>query len=210
MKKEWLSAFLLSLFIVVTTLTVSACSTSNRAGKNAGNPDARQSVTPLSAETEQNPGETQPQQDKKTLHQIVVQRDNDRFTLKVTPGQKPYGLVSDIQNLRWIALRGGLGIENIAEGHDHLEIIRQSEKNEVKSKGLWIRLYYETYKPEQGMNDFGHKDIIVYAAPRNPNDAFLGIQNTDDQTKWSLFSLPGYGPWLKKEIDILLRLATGL
>ncbi len=181
------------ILMIIITITVTACS---------ANPGPTPPVLVHGAEAE-------PRLER-TLSRIVIQRGKDCYTFRIQPGSRPYGLVTDIQNIRWIAIRGGAGIEPIEKEVADLGIVRESEKDNATGKGLWVRFYYESYKPAQGMNDPGHKDIIVYTDRENVADAFLGIQNPDHQEKWDIFVLPGYGPWLQKEIDVLLRLATGL
>lgn len=60
------------------------------------------------------------------------------------------------------------------------------------------------------MNDVAHKYLIIYTDPGKVNNAYLEVQNLDNQTKWDLYRLPGYGQWLKKEVDLLLRRYKGL
>lgn len=185
------------LVMIMITIMVTACSNAN-----AG-------LTPPVLSHGATPGEDQRGAEvesrlETTLIRIVVQRGQDRYSLRTQPGLNPYGLVTDIQHIRWIAIRGGAGIEPIEK--EVLDPVRES----VTGKQVWVRFYYEPYKPEQGMNDRGHKDIVVYTDPENVADAILGIQNPDHQERWDMFVLHGYGPWLQKEIDILLRLAAGM
>jgi len=157
-------------------------------------------------------------EEKRVLNKIVIQRGEERFSFE-EKNWSSYNLVSDVENLLIIAPRGGAGIDPSTFETDievnKIDTVRESEKNvddksEVENKGVWIRLYYHPYRSGQGMNDFKHKDIVVYIDPHDRANAYLARQNPDDLSKWDLILLPGYGLWLQKEIEMLLRLKTGL
>lgn len=201
------SVFFGVIFLIVIAPTITACSTRNEeTNKNGANPG----IVHVKEETRQALEEFS-QSEQRILNQIVIQQGGNRFVLQNLSSKKPLGLVSDIENLLWIAPRGGAGIEPEVEERKatNLKIIQESNESTV-SKNTWVRLYYQPYKPVQGMNYIGHKDIIVYIDPDNNKNAYLGIQNPDNQTEWNLFLLPGYGQWLQKEIDMLLRLTSGI
>ncbi|EJL47395.1 hypothetical protein P4V44_05720, partial [Brevibacillus agri] len=61
-----------------------------------------------------------------------------------------------------------------------------------------------------GHYKFPRKDIILYVDPQSPDDAFVAIQNPEKLDEWRVLKVSGYGPWLKKEIDLYLSLNTGL
>ncbi|MFZ5597566.1 MAG: hypothetical protein ACOY31_11210 [Bacillota bacterium] len=148
--------------------------------------------------------------------QVVIQRGNHIYPpLKNISSEEP--IISDIQNLRWIAYRGGAGMNfrQVVKDQKDISIVKASETIESNGKAQdgsrWVRLYYGPYKPVQGVNDIGHKDIIIYADnSQDPEDAYLLIQNPDILTEWTVITLPGYGQWLQKEIDMLLRMKMGL
>jgi hypothetical protein len=151
---------------------------------------------------------------------MIVQRGHDGirdgFKNDSLDKLKSYGIVLDMKNLLWLATRGAAGIE--AEGEKkavaEFSVIAESEESlagdTVNSDNCWIRLNYEAYFPDQGVNVWEHKDLIIYIDPDNADDAFLGVQDPQEQMLWTVFRLPGYGTWLEKEIDMLLRLTTGL
>ena len=132
-------------------------------------------------------------------------------------------IVNDIDTLLWIVPRGGAGISD--EGKSVLEkdnsIILESEgclnqyqssKNEdwygnTDGKNLWIRVINVPYFPEEGVNELGHKDIMIY---QEGKDAYFALQDPENLEMWTIWQLPDYGVWLEKEIDMYLRVTTGL
>lgn len=51
---------------------------------------------------------------------------------------------------------------------------------------------------------------MVYLDNDNNSNAYLGLQNPDNETQWTIILLPGYGSWFEREIDMIMRLTTGL
>lgn len=152
---------------------------------------------------------------------LLIQKGADKMRIGLDANH--HGIIWDIEDLLWIAPRGGAGIEgggtekNISE----LPIIKESETAliddttdwysfEVDTENLWIRLICAPYKPAQGENSIAHKDIMVYLDNDDNNNAYLGIQSPDDETEWTIIPLPGYGLWLAREIDMIMRRTTGL
>lgn len=153
------------------------------------------------------------------LNYIIIKQDNLHEVYQNDSSDSlrnngNYGLVADIEDLMWIASRGLLGLDKQEEKSiNELPVIQESFRSDfgkdVKSKNVWIRLNYEPYVPEQGMNVIAHKDLIVYLDPQNQDNAFLGIQNVQDLNTWTIILMPGYGPWFEKEINMLLYFTTG-
>lgn len=193
--------------VIITLFVVVACTRSSEANQST----AHSGIPQAAAESEQHQNAVAPTEGK-ILIRIIVQKDGHRFSLENSSLRKSNGLVSDVQDLLWIAYRGGAGIDPAkAEERNtkDLEIVQESNES-IVTEHTWIRLFYQPYKPPQGMNDFGHQDIMVYSDPQNLHDAYLAIQDPDDQLKWKVFPIPEYGSWLQKEIEIFLRLTTGL
>ncbi|MCM1542731.1 MAG: hypothetical protein NC121_15915 [Blautia sp.] len=71
---------------------------------------------------------------------------------------------------------------------------------------VWLRIVQEPVIPEAG-SSASHKDYIFY---REGDDACIGIQSAEDERLWTIWTMPGYGDWLEREIDIYLRMTTGL
>jgi len=217
---------ILSLFLVLTfALTlVTGCSRTQNTSNTSGKP----SVSTSGASTSSTENATQVEQE--ILNYVIVQRGQDdvRVVFQNDSSDKlrtlrSYGLISDVENLLWIASRGGAGIDSEGEKKmlTELPVIQESYKsnigngkirfdNAVDSKNVWIRLNYQPFKPGQGMNVWGHKDLIVYIDTENHDNAFLGIQDDQDQNVWKIILLPGYGPWFEKEINMLLRLTIAM
>jgi hypothetical protein len=162
------------------------------------------------------PDITTSRSEKPQPKQVVIKRGNHIYPpLRNISSVEP--IISDIQNLRWIAYRGGAGLDfrQVEKDQKDISIVKASEtiesNGEAQDGSPWVRLYYAPYKPVQGANDTGHKDIIICADnPQDPEDAYLLIQNPDNLTKWTVITLPGYGQWLQKEVDMLLRMKMGL
>ncbi|HML37988.1 MAG TPA: hypothetical protein PKA19_11310 [Bacillota bacterium] len=162
-----------------------------------------------------------------TLDAVLMQRGTDKLRTGLKNDSadilNSYGIVRNVEELLWIAPRGGAGIE--ADGTEKnisdLPAIKESEAAltdnptdwyslEVDTDNLWIRLIYDPYKPAPGVNSMAHKDIMVYLDNDNNSNAYLGIQNPDDETQWTVISLPGYGSWFEREMDMIMRIAAGL
>ena len=172
---------------------------------------AKQPPAPAAEKTPALSSEPQTQKaPKKILTQVIVQRGSDVFTLDHLQSEDA-GIISDIQDLLWVAPRGGAGIQPEVIQAEPEELDRVLEKGEkMKETFYLVRLVYEPYRPGQGMNDLAHKSVIIFTDPEGANDACLGVQNPDRQTRWNLYRLPGYGHWLEKEVDLFLRLRMGL
>jgi hypothetical protein len=143
---------------------------------------------------------------------LVIQRGRVRFSLEAALLRPRPGLVLDIRDIRWISLRGGAGIEPRVEEKDAKDVVAIAESDQLNTEVslYFVRLAYQPYRPGPGMNDFSHQDLIVFIDPNREDNAYLGIQNPDAPGNWSLTLLPGYGPWLKKEIDLFLRIRLGM
>lgn len=211
---------ILSLFLILTLslFLLTACCKTQDTINTSNRPPTSQQTTAVVTQVKQ-----------EILNQVIVQRGKDSLRVGFQNDSSDklrtlgiYGLVSDVENLLWIASRGSADID--PEGEKiitELPVIQESSKStvnggdilfydDVKSKNVWIRLNYKPFIPSQGTNIWGHKDLIVYLDPDNHNNAFLGIENAQKQNTWNMILLPGYGPWLEKEIDILLRLTIAM
>lgn len=138
------------------------------------------------------------------------------------PLEEQLNLLEDIRNLMWIAPRGGAGItgETVSAEANALPVVSESEMaveqseelwyKETASSNTWIRLFYTAYMPEEGVNAWGHYDILLCVDTENSNDALLMIQDPQLESTWKVVRLPQYGQWLSCEIDMLLRLYFGM
>lgn len=123
-------------------------------------------------------------------------------------------LIVNIESLYAIAQRGGAeinesGTERIATRESESEVLEKSDEDAVDIGTSYVRLRYDPVVPEAGQNDMGHKDLIVFVDADHRDDAYLGVQNPNSPEEWTLFPMPGYGPWLTKELAIILRAGFG-
>jgi len=201
--------------ILISTLIIIRCLTNEKPPVTALtiSPSSYDSATLISKAQNKN-SDIQDQ-----YKEMVVQRNYDCFSFQKNQIANQ-GIVLDIQNLLFIVPRGGAGITDIGIEKDssELSIINESD-NFIKKhlnadtsdkKYTYIRLIYDSYIPQEAENATRHKDIIIYLQPDNSNDAIFAIQDPVKQSKWTITTLVGYGDWLTKEIDILLRIKTGL
>ena len=133
------------------------------------------------------------------------------------------GLLNDIQALRWIVPRGGIGIEEPAGEQNTSDNTFLSESSEILEEyssqmeedwyfdfednpNVWVRLNYDSYKPAEGVNDIAHKDILLYVEGEN---LYFAIQDVDNEELWMITKVPGYGSWMEKELELFYRLYMG-
>ncbi|SHN84836.1 hypothetical protein [Desulfitobacterium chlororespirans] len=170
-------------------------------------------------------------QEQPALESIIYQRGWDKLWLCVginndasdklrTLGS--YGLISDIEQILWMVSRSEFtDTESEKKSAAELPVIKESELNlphdetmlfydHTGSKHSWIRLNYKPYIPGQGMKAWTHKDLIIYIDPDCEANAFLGVQDPQNDNLWEIHALPGCGPWLAKEIDMLASMTTAL
>lgn len=125
------------------------------------------------------------------------------------------GIVMDIDNLAWLALRYDeiINCGEISEKDNeyiqesNMALTNEGDVIQYDSKGYWVRIENNIVMPLPGTTVTGHKDYMMYV---DETEAYLAIQSPINLEMWSLYKLPGYGDWLKKEIDIILRKNTGL
>lgn len=204
--------FIYVLLICFNTFLIIGCSQNN---KDNSSTLADQPSSNLSENNENTNTESGQLQCK----EMIVQREADCFSFKKDEIARE-GILQDIEDLLWIVPRSGAGINEAGTDKDisKVPIIKDINKvihnnyttDETNNKYTWIRLVCDPYLPKEGENAVKHKDIILYVDPDNASDAVFGIQNPDKESQWNVTVLPGYGEWLKKEIDILLRIKTGL
>lgn len=82
-------------------------------------------------------------------------------------------------------------------------VLNGSEEAENK---VWIRIVQNPVLPTAD-STIPHKDFIFYV---NGEDAYVGIQSPEDNNSWAIWKMPDYGDWLEKEINIYIRMTTGL
>lgn len=132
-------------------------------------------------------------------------------------------ILDDIQILKWIVPRGGIGVEEPAgeqSASDNNFLLESNKIFEEYSSQMeedwyfdfedhdkvWVRLNYNSYKPAEGVNDIAHKDIMLYI---EEEDLYFAIQDVDNEELWRITKIPGYGSWMEKEIELFYRLHMG-
>lgn len=120
------------------------------------------------------------------------------------------GLIKNIQSLAWLAPRGGLEMELVSENISGTEnaFISSSEHGaeDTDAGSVWLRISGETATDAgDGTSIPETQDILAYIQDA---DLYLGIQNAS--LTWEIWKLSGYGDWFEKEIQLFLRVATGL
>ena len=126
------------------------------------------------------------------------------------------GLLQNIEQLAYLAPRGGLGMEMEAEkvpesknpylaesaGLTDMEEILTSESGLV-----WVRLFCGSSADSgEGTSVPEHGDIAAYV---QEEDLYIA-EETGEKDLWNIWKLPGYGEWLEQEIRIFLRDMTGM
>lgn len=126
------------------------------------------------------------------------------------------GMLQNIEQLAYLAPRGGLGMEEEAENvqGDSNPYLSESgstgdmEEILTSESGLtWIRISGRsgadsgsgTSVPERG-------DIAAYV---QEEDLYIA-EETGEKDVWNIWKLPGYGEWMEQEIRIFLRVMTGM
>ena len=132
----------------------------------------------------------------------------------------PAGLDKTFATMLWISTHEGeiLG-ENVA-GSDSPCIAEREKILQAAAEGakvwdmpgevslVWVRMKQEPLVlPEGSLGQTAHKDYIIY---RNGEDAYVGYQSVEDGSKWTVIRIAGYGEWLERELDIFIRMTTGL
>ncbi len=142
---------------------------------------------------------------------IIVKMDN--ITIKCS--DSGIGIVEDIEKLTWMSLRSdefeNLGsikeIENDYVLESKQVLIDDDIMIDSKGAGCWVRVINNINMPVAGTSITGHKDYLLYV---DECDAYLMIQSYENLEYWSVYKLPDYGTWLKREIDIIIKCSTGL
>lgn len=121
------------------------------------------------------------------------------------------GLVKNIENLIWLAPRGGLNMELVGEdvSEEYNPYIYESTHLEAEDSSdlIWVKILEDPSDSDKGEGTSvpEKKDTLAYI---QQEDLYIAIQNSDLQ--WQLWKLAEYGDWLEKEIRIFLRVTTGM
>lgn len=138
---------------------------------------------------------------------IFVNRHSDVFS----GDGDTVGIVATLKSFEWLVPRSNGG-ECIADNISAAENEFITESNNVLDGAeetgdkVWIRIVQNPVLLTAG-STIPHKDFIFYVAGE---DAYVGIQSSEDNNSWAIWKMPDYGDWLEKEINIYIRMTTGL
>ena len=187
MKKAGL-LFLLCAF----TLLMGGCAVNNENASVQNNDDI------ISGESEISTGEEK---------HFWVNRQGEIFDSTNAPG----GVGESLDTIVWMAFRGGAIISEDMPAEENAYILESNkvlEGSEEAEDHVWIRIEQEASIPQEGsLGQVSHKDYIFYV---QGEDAYVGVQSAEDTELWTILEMSDYGDWLEKEIDIYVRMTTGL
>ena len=136
-----------------------------------------------------------------------VNRQGEVFDSTNAPG----GVDESLDTIVWMAFRGGTIISEDLSAEENEYILESNqvlEGSEEAEDHVWVRIEQEAYIPQEGaLGQVLHKDYIFYV---QGEDAYVGVQSAEDTELWTILEMTDYGDWLKKEIDIYVRMTTGL
>ena len=123
----------------------------------------------------------------------------------------PGGVDESLDTLVWMAFREGTVISEDMSAEENAfipESDRVLEGSEEVENHVWIRIEQEPFTASEGsLGQVSHKDYIFYV---QGEDAYVGVQSAEDTELWTILEMADYGDWLEKEIDIYIRMTTGL
>ena len=136
-----------------------------------------------------------------------VNRQGEVFDSANAPG----GVDESLDTLVWIAFRGGAIISEDQTAEENTYILESNkvlDGSEEVENLVWIRIEQEASISQEGsFGQVSHKDYIFYV---QDEDAYVGVQSAEDAKLWTILEMTDYGDWLGKEIDIYVRMTTGL
>ena len=123
----------------------------------------------------------------------------------------PGGVDESLDAIVWLAFREGTVISEDQPSEENACILESNKVldgfEEVEDH-VWIRIAQEALIPQEGaLGQVSHKDYIFYV---QGEDAYVGVQSAEDTELWTILEMTDYGDWLEKEIDIYVRMTTGL
>lgn len=165
---------------------------------NAGSAPVEDSSGAVSDESEVADGEEK---------HFWVNRQGEVFDSANAPG----GVDESLDTIVWMAFRGGTIISEDMPAEENAYILESNkvlEGSEEAEDHVWIRIEQEASIPQEGsLGQVSHKDYFFYV---QGDDAYVGVQSAEDTGQWTIMEMTDYGEWLGKEIDIYVRMTTGL
>lgn len=136
-----------------------------------------------------------------------VNREGEVFDGANAPG----GVGESLDTIVWMAFREGTIISEDMPAEENAYILESNKVlggSEEAEDRVWIRVEQEGSIPREGsLGQVSHKDYILYVQGEN---AYVGVQSAEDTELWTILEMSDYGDWLEKEIDIYIRMTTGL
>ena len=136
-----------------------------------------------------------------------INRQGEIFDSANAPG----GVDESLDTIVWMAFREGIIILEDLSAEENAYILESNkvlEGSEEAKDHVWIRIEQEAFIPQEGsLGQVSHKDYIFYV---QGEDAYVGVQSAEDTGQWTIIEMTDYGDWLRKEIDIYVRMTTGL
>ena len=178
--------------ICMFTLLVGGCAINNENAATENNDEV------ISDESEVSNGEEK---------HFWVNRQGEVFDSVNAPG----GVDESLDTIVWMAFRGGTIISEDMPAEENAYILESDKVLEGSEKAedhVWIRIEQEASIPQEGsLGQVSHKDYFFYV---QGDDAYVGVQSAEDTGQWTIMEMTDYGDWLRKEIDIYVRMTTGL
>ncbi len=140
------------------------------------------------------------------METIFVNRHGDVFNGEGDTA----GIMATLKAFEWLVPRssGECIADNLSAEEN--EFITESNKvlnsSEEAEDRVWIRITPGSVLQTEG-STIPHKDFLFYVVGE---DAYVGIQSPTDNDLWAIWKMPDYGDWLEKEINIYIRMTTGL
>ena len=136
-----------------------------------------------------------------------VNRQGEVFDSANAPG----GVDESLDTIAWMAFRGGTIISEDLHAEENAYILESNKvlgSSEEVEDHVWIRIEQKVFIPQEGsLGQVPHKDYFFYV---QGEDAYVGVQSAEDTEQWTILEMTDYGDWLGKEIDIYVRMTTGL
>lgn len=140
------------------------------------------------------------------MEAILVNRHGDVFNSE----GDTVGIMATLKAFEWLVPRSDgeciadyLSAEENEFIAESINVLNGSEEAEDK---IWIRIVQNPVLPTAD-STIPHKDFIFYVVEE---DAYVGIQSSEDNNSWTIWKMPDYGDWLEKEVNIYIRMTTGL
>lgn len=183
-----------SLFVLMCILTLLM----NGCAKNVEN-TALEGESDTTFNNQENPAENK--------EHYWANRHGEVFDSTNAPG----GVDESLDTLVWMAFREGIIISEDLSAEENSYIMESDkvlEGFEEVEDHAWIRIVKEASVPKEGsLGQVSHKDYIFYV---QGEDAYVGVQSAEETDLWTMLEMTDYGEWLEKEIDIYVRMTTGL